>query len=464
LEYVRAKLETGELPEVYRDFVSGVTIITDYTLLQKVFQSEHASSRLDHSSSALEESLLRNDYGVGELASSMLPANWEEGEYGMGNGPYHKTHRLLRTKWAQASISNNQNLKEMIRFNAKQLIEGIKIEMGKNEFGIEPRDILMNASLNIITYFVLGETLVFDQPEFKKIETMITTLIKHLMTYVQGKFVARFTPQFMINSKMFRKIKFSILPGYRHMSDHLYRHFYPYIFKKMKDHLDTIDYENPRDFMDIMLIEAADKKSSIGYNTIVMTIMGLYIGGGDTVSNTIRWLLLILAKHPECQERCYNELIMVASNDNGNFDQASCPYTCAVLLESRRLNPVADSLPHQATADLFVDGYHFKKGTIFFGSLYAIMHNKKNFPEPECFKPERFLHNGNFINDQKVCNFSVGKRNCVGKHIAQTFYFEIAAAIITNFRLESKNNQLEADLNVGSINVPNEFKMKFITR
>ena len=29
----------------------------DYTLLQKVFQSEHASSRLDHSSSALEERL-----------------------------------------------------------------------------------------------------------------------------------------------------------------------------------------------------------------------------------------------------------------------------------------------------------------------------------------------------------------------------------------------------------------------
>ena len=56
----------------------------------------------------------------------------------------------------------------MIRFNAKQLIEGIKIEMGKTADGIEPRDILMNASLNIITYFVLGETLVFDQPEFKE--------------------------------------------------------------------------------------------------------------------------------------------------------------------------------------------------------------------------------------------------------------------------------------------------------
>lgn len=59
------------------------------------------------------------------------------------------------------------------------------------------------------------------------------------------------------------------------MSDHLYRHFYPYMFHKMKCHLDTIDYDNPRDFMDIMLIEAADPKSSIGYNTITMTIMGL---------------------------------------------------------------------------------------------------------------------------------------------------------------------------------------------
>lgn len=71
--------------------------------------------------------------------------------------------------------------------------------------------------------------------------------------------------------------------------------------------------------------------------------ISLYIGGGDTVSNTIRWLLLIIAKHPEWQEKCFAELSSVANNNNGHFEQINCPFTCAVLLESRRLNPVADT-------------------------------------------------------------------------------------------------------------------------
>ena len=46
------------------------------------------------------------------------------------------------------------------------------------------------------------------------------------------------------------------------------------MLRKMKDHIDTVDYENPRDFMDIMLVEASQPDSTIGYNTVVMTIMG----------------------------------------------------------------------------------------------------------------------------------------------------------------------------------------------
>ena len=73
VDYVRQKLATGELPDVYQDALTGVIIISefvhfapitlfapittaDFDLLQKVFQCEHASSRLDHRRSALEES------------------------------------------------------------------------------------------------------------------------------------------------------------------------------------------------------------------------------------------------------------------------------------------------------------------------------------------------------------------------------------------------------------------------
>ena len=67
----------------------------------KLFACEHASSRLNHWKTALEEGHIRRDYGIDIEARKLLSEKWKEGDYGMGNGPYHKTHRLLRTKWSQ---------------------------------------------------------------------------------------------------------------------------------------------------------------------------------------------------------------------------------------------------------------------------------------------------------------------------------------------------------------------------
>ena len=244
-----------------------------------------------------------------------------------------------------------------------------------------------------------------------------------------------------------------------------------------KEHMDTIDYDAPRDFMDTMLNEANNNDSEIGYHTIAMSIVGisvaftnrkdglnpfltpwstaafirisnqpikrLYLGGSDTVSNTIRWAFLILTEYPEVQERCYEEILQQTSEEGReNIDSAKCHYTQSVLLECRRLHPVgnrpilwkyfpktsmptqktmlttlwlvkwtifkADSLPHQATEDIYFENYYFPAGTTFFGSLFAIMHNPKDFPEPESFKPERFLDSGGkFQNDPKVCSFRI---------------------------------------------------------
>ena len=46
----------------------------------------------------------------------------------------------------------------------------------------------------------------------------------------------------------------------------------------------------------------------------------------------------------------------------------------------------------------------------------------------------------------------------------KTFYFEIAAMLIVNFKLVLDNCDMEADENIGSINVPKEFRMKFVPR
>jgi cytochrome P450 len=45
------------------------------------------------------------------------------------------------------------------------------------------------------------------------------------------------------------------------------------------------------------------------------------------------------------------------------------------MLENRRCFPVADSLPHQVAEDVEIEGYRFKKGDFFLGSLASIMRN-----------------------------------------------------------------------------------------
>ena len=95
------------------------------------------------------------------------------------------------------------------------------------------------------------------------------------------------------------------------------------------------------------------------------------------------------------------------------------------------------------------------------------MHNPIDFPQPEVFKPERFLVNGQFqekfatsknLNqglakskqlelragdelvkkkNPKVCPFSLGLRNCVGKRLAQMEYFSFSAQLIHKFKITS---------------------------
>ena len=44
-----------------------------------------------------------------------------------------------------------------------------------------------------------------------------------------------------------------------------------------------------------------------------------------------------------------------------------------------------------------------------------------HFPDPERFIPDRFVQpDGSFLNDPRVCVFSIGLRNCIGKQLAIT--------------------------------------------
>jgi hypothetical protein len=68
----------------------------------------------------------------------------------------------------------------------------------------------------------------------------------------------------------------------------------------------------------------------------------------------------------------------------------------------------------------------------------AILHDPNVFPEPEVFKPERFLNPNGTLRDEPtlVSAFGYGRRICPARHFAEATLFIVAASVLSVFHIE----------------------------
>ena len=72
----------------------------------------------------------------------------------------------------------------------------------------------------------------------------------------------------------------------------------------------------------------------------------------------------------------------------------------------------------------------------------AITRDPDVYPEPEVFKPERFLNPNRTLRDGVTLTsvFGFGKRVCPGRHFVDTTLFIVAATVISVFRIERRHD------------------------
>ncbi len=75
----------------------------------------------------------------------------------------------------------------------------------------------------------------------------------------------------------------------------------------------------------------------------------------------------------------------------------------------------------------------------------AILHDPVVFPEPDSFKPERFINpDGSFRDDPVVSTvFGFGKRICPGRHLADAMMFIVIASFLSVFSIKKGNDTNE---------------------
>ncbi len=138
----------------------------------------------------------------------------------------------------------------------------------------------------------------------------------------------------------------------------------------------------------------------------------MFAAGSETTSTTLRWAILFCATYPDIQERVFKEVSENLGTEKfpQYADRNLTPYTEAMILETLRHGTTIPLTGRQSSEDIYVDGYRIPKGTPVFNNIWAVNWNPKNYPEPEKFKPERFLTpDGKLKKDEKFYPFSIGK-------------------------------------------------------
>ncbi len=166
------------------------------------------------------------------------------------------------------------------------------------------------------------------------------------------------------------------------------------------------------------------------------------------------------------------EIDEVLENNQGNASselRSKMPYTEAVLLEIQRLGNIApNSLLHATSKTTRIGNYVLPAGTTINSSMLSIMMDPKAFPDPEQFKPERFIDssNGSFVPHPNVVPFGVGKRRCLGESLAKTELFIFFTGLIEKFeiKLADEKKKPTTQYRPGITLTPHPFKVRFIPR
>ncbi|KAF8504886.1 cytochrome P450 [Russula emetica] len=175
------------------------------------------------------------------------------------------------------------------------------------------------------------------------------------------------------------------------------------------------------------LVEAEKRGSEReGYEKAITETLGtMYTVGTDSMVSSIMSLFLALLLHPEVQKKAQHEIDAVTGRERFPIfdDRRRLPFVNALCKEVLRWRPAA---PLRAW---------------LIGNIWAITRDPDVYPEPEVFKPERFLSpNGTLRDDVTLASvFGFGKRVCPGRHFVDTTLFMAAATVLSVFRIERRH-------------------------
>eukprot|EP00918_Siedleckia_nematoides_P025536 GHVU01055122.1.p1 GENE.GHVU01055122.1~~GHVU01055122.1.p1 ORF type:complete len:399 (+),score=58.66 GHVU01055122.1:60-1256(+) len=224
------------------------------------------------------------------------------------------------------------------------------------------------------------------------------------------------------------------------------------------------------DFLDILLKAKDHDGSGMSPEDIRAEVDTFMFEGHDTTSSGISWALYMLAKYPQHQQKCQQEIDNILKDREDDQikweDLPNLHHLSLCLKEILRMYPPVSFIGRRLSNDTEIIGHKVPAGTSINLQILTMHYHPDLWDEPKEFKPERFLPEN--IKDKDSFTyipFSAGPRNCIGQNFALNEEKVVLARLIHRYTFEIASDCPEPKLKLQLVlRTVEDLKLKAVPR
>ncbi|KAK2192017.1 hypothetical protein NP493_40g00036 [Ridgeia piscesae] len=349
-------------------------------------------------------------------------------------GPVWKFHRKVAYS-AMKKFAFGENLERLVQNSVSKSIAEIQ---KKGDAAIDMRPVIMLLVFNIACGMAYGKEYDFDDPDFQQFVDLTADFIEVLGSGLPGDIHPwlQYLPSSRYNKFMTMMDLFTKFLHERHA--------------ECKENFDPSD---PKSITDCMLqaqkeAEEEDKemKDVLTDTHIMMATMDVFGAGIDTITTMLIQFIAHMIQHPDIQERVHQEIDVALGGAQlpTLSHRSKMTFTEACLCETLRLGTLLPlGVPVKTTCDTSVAGFDIPKDTMVIVNMWAIHRDPDFWSDPHSFNPDRFLDDaGNLVHKpSSYMPFSMGRRVCLGKSVAQSSLMLAIPQLMRQFRFSSPSGK-----------------------
>lgn len=214
--------------------------------------------------------------------------------------------------------------------------------------------------------------------------------------------------------------------------------FHFQMVKLRKEKMNNNNYCEQKCLLDHM-IEISNNNPLFTEDDIVNEACTLMLAGQDSVGAAVAFCLFMLTQHPECQQKCLQEIDDIFGKDDRAptmHDLREMRYLEQCIKETLRLYPSVPLIARKVTEDIPVGKYTLPAGSNVLILPYATHRIPHIYPDPERFDPERFTpENSESRHPYAFIPFSAGPRNCIGHRFAIIEMKTVISKVLRHYEL-----------------------------